>query len=145
MLFRGKRKDNGEWIEGYFEKYTDGSTHILVSAERKKTSEYDGKPFYCVHAEKYEVFPESLSMQTGQKDKNKKEIFGSIPIDDKGTMSKGGDIVRIDNNLANKDCRNWLDNPNIKVVIKVNTWQSSWDFFGKYGEIIGNQYEEAVK
>ena len=37
------------------------------------------------------VLPDSVGQSTGLKDKNEKEIYGSIPIN--GKMSKGGDVM----------------------------------------------------
>ena len=65
-LFRGKRKDNGEWVEGFLvglEKYTYICTGKLDITK--------GFPMF----EQYEVFPESVGMFTGITDKNNKKIF----------------------------------------------------------------------
>jgi len=78
MKFRGKRKDNGEWVEGFYCEFQDY-----------------GEISYCIRDYKYdiwdEVIPESVGMSTLQKDKNGVEIFGSIPIN--GKMSKGSDAL----------------------------------------------------
>ena len=29
VIFRGKRIDNGEWVEGYFGKYFDGDEKVI--------------------------------------------------------------------------------------------------------------------
>ena len=66
ILFRGKRKSNGEWIEGfYFEK-------------RNPCSE-DGKPVrYCISDVPpfgADILPETLGQFTGLYDKNGTKIF----------------------------------------------------------------------
>ena len=62
ILFRGKRIDNGEWVEGnLFVSDTDGRTHILVGS-RRFTIEW-------------EVDPSTVGQFTGLTDKNGKRIF----------------------------------------------------------------------
>ena len=63
-LFRGKRKDNGEWVEGYLYithngEYTIGKYDETVNIERMT----------------YIVIPETVGQCTGVKDKNGKLIF----------------------------------------------------------------------
>jgi hypothetical protein len=73
--FRGQRVDNKEWIEGGLVYDNTDNTYFVYSS-----FEYGE-----------EVIPETLSMSTGQLDKNKEMIFGSFEVD--GKMSKGGDVV----------------------------------------------------
>lgn len=69
-LFRGKRKDNDEWIEGYLiqgnKTYiaTTGAINYMVVS----TS-------YMASIELVEVIPETVGQCTGLKDKNGKLIF----------------------------------------------------------------------
>lgn len=80
--FRGKRKDNGEWVVGcYCEKYSRA----------------------CIYNKKdgfwYEIHPHALSVSFGKLDSNKQEIFASFEID--GVMTTGGDAVRVNGNNYN--------------------------------------------
>lgn len=67
ILFRGKRTDTGEWIEGYFEKY-NGCSYINLQTERLNSGGYPIREFV-------EVIPETVGQFTGLTDKNGKRIF----------------------------------------------------------------------
>ena len=73
-LYRGKRKDNGEWVIGYYfcMHHNDGRTHIHhfiipIDAEIPKD-----KPIGEIQVE---VIPETVGEYTGEQDKNGKKIF----------------------------------------------------------------------
>ena len=69
-LFKGKRKDNGEWIEGFLLKECNHSTCSWNLAIEYKT-ERSGIFAYEVA----EVIPETVGQFTGLTDKNGKNIF----------------------------------------------------------------------
>lgn len=72
ILFRGKRLDNGEWIEGYYLRIG------LVANERAYIVPYYASTLYT-----YEVDPDTVCQFTGEVDKNGKRVFE-------------GDVVRYD-------------------------------------------------
>jgi uncharacterized phage protein (TIGR01671 family) len=67
ILFRGKRLDNGEWVEGYY-VCIGGKYHYILSGQLSITSGY---PDFI----KYEVDPATVGQFTGLKDKNGERIF----------------------------------------------------------------------
>lgn len=61
ILFRGKRLDNGEWIEGFVYQISD-DTAMFIMLKNK-------------HAESYQVDFATVGQYTGLVDKNGKRIF----------------------------------------------------------------------
>ena len=72
ILFRGKRIDNGEWLEGAFLNDRDGAFYICPSAS--DISYGDGgnrRRIGCW----YKVYQSTVGQDTGLNDKNGKRIF----------------------------------------------------------------------
>lgn len=74
ILFRGKRIDNGEWIEGFYVKPISSiQEHIIIDLNAYS---YDDR--YSMHIEFddwFEVIPETVGQFTGLTDKNGRKIF----------------------------------------------------------------------
>lgn len=72
ILFRGKRKDNGEWIEGFYTKakyYLDETAmHIIFPLDLTAFP-------YCEFTSYKEIIPETLGEYTGLTDTNGIKIF----------------------------------------------------------------------
>ncbi len=89
--YRGKRIDNGLWIEGCLFKYKfSDKVYIVSNSYSAEELRYDKRLFNMGFAWN-EVLPESVGQSTGLKDCKGVEIFGSIEIN--GNLSKGGDIL----------------------------------------------------
>lgn len=71
ILFRGKRKDNGEWVEGYLVKYDD-EAYIFTQEEVHKGMDMGG---YLDCCKMNEVIPETVGQYTGFVDKFNRKIF----------------------------------------------------------------------
>lgn len=66
ILFRGKRKDNGKWVEGHYGEYYSGKENVSCISISKET--ISGS--LC-----YDVIPETVGQYTGLTDKNGTKIF----------------------------------------------------------------------
>lgn len=67
ILFKGKRKDNGEWIEGFY-VCLGNDLHYILTGKLDLTK-------HCVMFEKHAVIPETVGQYTGLTDKNGTKIF----------------------------------------------------------------------
>jgi len=70
ILFRGKRIDNGEWVEGLLMANFDGNYSIQVR------NDFDGMEYFTT----YKVDPETVGQFIGMIDKNKTKIFEGDPV-----------------------------------------------------------------
>ena len=126
ILFRGKRVDNGEWIEGYFAQSGD-RTFIIIDND-----------FAVGYVKMKEVVPETVRQYTGLTDKKGKKIFEGDIVKEPDVIHEGriqikGDISQIMNLygclcvVKNNHVKNFLGNGFHEV------------------EVIGNIYDNLVK
>lgn len=59
ILFKGKRKDNGEWVQGDLSQHKNGKKFIKCGSATSS----------------YEVVPESVGQYVGLTDKNDNQVF----------------------------------------------------------------------
>ena len=59
IIFRGKRKDNGEWVEGFY-LYTEENSHPVIIDMKCRS---------------HIIIPETVGQYTGLKDKNGVRVF----------------------------------------------------------------------
>lgn len=70
ILFKAKRKDNGEWVEGYYLNVAK-INHFICTGKIK----LDGALKGIIAPEMYAIDPDTLCQYTGLTDKNGKRIW----------------------------------------------------------------------
>ena len=128
ILFRGKRTDNGEWVEGYYYKAkycrTDDELCDYITVPHPKE--------YNEPSSHYIVIPETIGQYTGLKDKNGTKIFA-------------GDIVK--RFLFGKMCIYQIDYDNGLACFIGRAGMNFTAFYcdSEEFEVIGNIYDNKLE
>lgn len=104
ILFRGKRVDNGEWIEGFYVETLDiKNEDVLPPFVKKKyifTSWEESLLNNDDNGGVYEVIPETIGQYTGLTDKNGVKIFDGDMFKPDECNEEVKSVVRYDDEFA---------------------------------------------
>lgn len=129
ILFKAKRIDNGEWVEGFYVNYKNVIHYILVC---------DGNGFAW-----YEIEKETLCQYTGLTDKNGNKIWENdvVRCVDYNSNSEFMAVVVFGNPNSYYSWGYQLkhingDEPNLDILLWIDMEES-----GAYCEVIGNIFD----
>lgn len=142
ILFRGKRIDNGEWVEGYYMKHINRTLCPINDSVKEKDVEYiifhDAFSDWNMPRgiEGTDIDPATLGQYTGLTDKNGQKIFE-------------GDILRVEetrfditNGLSEIRYKNRYVHFDEGGFCAGNNFLQSYLFWGEFqGRIIGNIHD----
>ena len=135
ILFRGKRKDNGEWIEGYYCNCVKAVGMETIPSIQQTN---DNSLYFR------EVIPETVGQYTGLTDKNGKKIFeGDIVV----VRYNSGEICSIGD--VQFDCgvfgAEWTTHKENKTMVgawgQLHNLRRFDDDIIKSIEVIGNKWD----
>lgn len=137
ILFRAKRTDNGEWVEGFYSQFPkaslaatiiangdlcaeDVADYIIVNKSKQHGNFSNSFPLEIVECEQYEVSHESICQYTGLKDKSDKKIFENDILnvtysDQRGECRHAENYLLGD--LRNTSVIGWLDYANELEIV----------------------------
>ena len=111
ILFKAKRADNGEWVEGFYFEFK-GKNYITEMLQTFMTTYYTEESVVDFNMRAYEVEAETICQYTGLTDKNGKKIWeNDIVTEDfgnfKGTVRFGEFEAQVLKNIG--FCIEWKD------------------------------------
>ena len=128
-LYRAKRTDNGEWIEGYY-AYAYGKHYIITVGATCALHPYHW------YFKNHEVDPSTICQCTGLKDKNGKLIW-------ENDIVAYWDSYSTESGLAEADCIGKVvwDDETISFQVTNRLSAESYEVLGDECSVIGNVFD----
>lgn len=141
-LFKAKRKDNNEWVQGNL-LYDNVSDKYWIDLSISEDEKNQYRLFVCA----VEVIPETICRYTGLNDKNGKMIFENyiVSLTEEGRDLFSSYNARAEGNLCRKDCVvNFKDGAFMIGTNKYNKdLMNTYLWIVKdYCKVIGNKFDE---
>lgn len=95
ILFKAKRKDNGEWVEGFIFEFK-GKFYIMKMTQTFMTAYYSEESVVDFNMRAVEIDPDTLCQYIGKTDKKNRKIFENDIVKDGKWLGK---IVCRDSNF----------------------------------------------
>lgn len=135
ILFRGKRKDNGEWCEGFYTCVAN--LHYIA------TGIFDSLTNGIINTRAYKVDPETVGQYTGLTDKNGMKIFEGDIVKNTWCFISSASVVRYGeysqpfNDIHTKHIGFYIEHTGENK----DTYRKDLGFFADRCEVIGNLYD----
>lgn len=132
IIFRGKRIDNGEWVEGFYyskrHRHRDGAFFGVVEhVISMGIIEISGAYGECSKNIEYKIIPETIGQFIGLTDANGEKIFEGDIVD----------CAREDEPLKVEWCED-----SARFILSASTFCCDFDnYWGYEVEVIGNIYD----